>query len=94
MNKLILSLVAILSFGLVGTAWADESSSLSLTPAQRNAALFASGAPVQVNQIYISSGRRYRHRAFVGYRTRPVVYRDGYGRRYVRYQRVAVYRYW
>ena len=94
MKKLTLSLLAILSVGLVGTVRADESFSPLLTPAERNVALFGSGAPVQVNQIYIYSGRRYRHRAFVGYRTQRVVYRDGYGYRRVSYRRVAVYRYW
>lgn len=94
MNKSILSLLAIVSVALVGSVQANEPTSVSLTPADRNAALFASSAPVRVSGLYYYNGRRYYHRSFVGYRTERVVYVDAYGRPYHRHRRVAVYRYW
>ena len=91
MKKLVLSLLAVLCGGVAATQAAEPATQ---SPAARNAALFASGETVQVNQIYFYSGRRYHHRHFVGYRTQRVVYRDGYGNRRVGFRRVAVYRYW
>jgi hypothetical protein len=89
MKKIVLSLLAVVCGGVAASQAAEPATS---TAAERNAALFASGATVQVSQYYYS-GRRYYHRQFTGYRTQKVVYwRNGV--KYVRYDKVAVYRYW
>jgi hypothetical protein len=93
MNKLLLSFLAFVCLGVVTPARAADSTTSSSTPAERNAALFASGASVRVNDVYIYNGGRYHHRRIVGYhRERVVFYRDGV--RFVEYRRVPVYTYW
>lgn len=92
MKKSILTILAVACGGIVGSIQAAEP--VTLSPAEQKAALFASGATLQVSPIYYYGGVRYYHRSFVGYRTQQVVYRDAYGYRHVTYRRVAVYRYW
>lgn len=93
MKKTLLTLLAVLSIGTVATVRAADSGSRPSTPAERNAALFASGAAVRVNDVYYYNGYRYYHRRVVGYNThRVVTYVDGV--RYVRYVQRPVYRYW
>ena len=91
MKKPILSFLAVICGGIVSSAGAAESTTAS--PAERNAALFASGATVQVSPVYYYGGVRYYNRGATGYRTQKVVYYRN-GVRYVRYNRIVVYRYW
>jgi len=91
MKKTLLTILAILSVGTVASVQANDSA--SLTPAERNAALFASGAAVRISQVYYYNGYRYYHRRLVGYKTvRVTTYVDGV--RYVRYKQRPVYTYW
>jgi hypothetical protein len=91
MKKILLSILAVLSVGAVASVRANDSA--SLTPAERNAALFASGAAIRICPVYYHDGYRYYHRRLVGYRTvRVTTYVDGV--RYVRYKQRPVYTYW
>lgn len=93
MKNILLSLLAVACGGIVSSAQAADPS--AVTPAERNAALFASGATVQVSPVYYYyGGRRYYNRGITGYRTQKIVYRDAYGYKHVSYRRVPVYRYW
>ena len=91
MKKILLTILAVLSVGAVASVRADES--LASSPAERNAALFASGAAVRISQVYYYNGYRYYHRRVVGYKTVKVTTISG-GVRYVRYKQVPVYTYW
>ena len=93
MKKIILSILAIACVGIAGSVSAAASQSGTLTPAERNANLFASGAAIHVNGVYYYNGGRYYHRRFVGYRTVRVVYWVN-GVRYIQYKQRPYYTYW
>ena len=92
MKKFLLLILAVVSVGAVGAVQANDSASLS-TPAERNAALFASGTAIRISQVYYENGYRYHHRRIVGYKTvRVTTYVNGVP--YVRYKQRPVYTYW
>ena len=90
MKQIVLSLLAVACGGVAASQAAEP---VTCGPAAQTTALFASGATVQVSQLYYYGGRRYHHRQFVGYRTQKVVYYK-HGVKYVRYNKVPVYRHW
>ena len=91
MKKILLSILAVLSVGAVASVRADEST--AATPAERNAALFASGAAIRISQVYYHNGYRYYHRRLIGYKTVKITTYSG-GVRYVQYKQRPVYTYW
>ncbi len=91
MKKLLLTILAVLSVGAVASVRANDST--SLTPAERNAALFASGAAIRISPVYYVDGYRYYHRRIIGYKTIRVTTYSG-GVRYVSYRQRPVYTYW
>jgi hypothetical protein len=93
MKKIILSILAIACVGLVESVRADDSRPRTLTPAERNSALFGSGAAIRISPVYVDGGVTYYHRRVRHYRTVRVVY-WAHGVRYVRYERRPVYHYW